>query len=336
MATTIYPPVNHYLLPAQLDTSWMAGLISDKEHLFWDEFMPSIILSTPPHFRFWPTVVSHGWCDLPPYRCDEQERILHRIQQLRDGRVVRLGMRDGESGEVIIEVEGAAELSSEHEREIRALVAHVLGIDRDMSDFYEMLRAHPRYTWIETLGAGRLLASPTLWEDAVKTLFTTNTIWKMTIQMCQRMVTLGEPYAGGGYAFPSPHRIAAMSPDELNAQVRAGYRGAYLHTLATRIVEGELNLESWRDRSLTSEEVYRRIKSLKGFGDYAAGNMLRLLGHYDRLATDTECRAVYRDSINGGVAAANDHEIAAYYEPFGKWKGLVQWMDVMESYRRTI
>jgi hypothetical protein len=72
------------------------------------------------------------------------------------------------------------------------------------------------------------------------------------------------------------------------------------------------------------------VKALKGFGDYAAGSILKLLGHFDRLATDTECRAVYID-INDGVPAQNDAEIAAYYEPFGQWRGLFQWMDVMRG-----
>jgi len=126
-----------------------------------------------------------------------------------------------------------------------------------------------------------------------------------------------------------------MSAADLNAHVRAGYRGDYLHLLATRIAKGELEVESWRDADLPSDEVYKRIKSLKGFGDYAAGNMLRLLGHFDRLATDSACRTVYKDSINKGVAAADDKEIAAYYQPFGQWRGLVQWMDVMEDYLKS-
>ncbi|HEX2907254.1 MAG TPA: hypothetical protein VHO69_10370, partial [Phototrophicaceae bacterium] len=162
-------------------------------------------------------------------------------------------------------------------------------------ELYELVREHPRYQWIEMVKAGRMLSSPTVWEDLAKTLLTTNTTWNMTRQMCQRLAALGTPYPGGGHAFPAPETIAAMNADEL----------------------------------------YRQIKALKGFGDYAAGSMLKLLGHFDRLATDTACRAVYKDGINGGVAAANDKEIAAYYAPFGRWQGLIQWMDVMEDWLRT-
>ncbi|MBI5667253.1 MAG: 3-methyladenine DNA glycosylase [Chloroflexi bacterium] len=291
--------------------------------------MMILTISTPPHFRFWATVSSHGWCMLPPFDYDDGARTLSRVQQLRDGRVVRLTLSEAPGG-LAIAVEGAAP-SPDEQAEIIGAVNHMLNLDRDFSDFYAHISGHPRYGWIETVGAGRMLSSPTVWEDLTKTLLTTNTTWNMTIQMCRRLITLGDPYPAGGYAFPTPERLAAMNPDDLNAQVRAGYRGAYLHELANRIASGELDVESWRDPALPSADLYKRIKGLKGFGDYAAGSMLKLLGHFDRLATDTACRAVYRDRINGGNAAADDREIAAYYAPFGRWQGLVQWMDVMED-----
>ena len=296
--------------------------------------MPTFSLSTPPDFYFWPSVVSHGWCDLPPFRCDESTRTLERIHQLADGTVVHLRLPAAESkvGSLTVHVEGIDRLTSNHIEELTIGLRRSLEIDRDLTHFYALVRQHPRYHWIERIGAGRLLSAPTVWEDLVKTLFTTNTTWTMTIQMTARVVTLGDPYPAGGHAFPTPQRLAALPAAELNAHVRAGYRGDYLHLLATRIANSDLEVESWRDPALSSDEAYKRLKSLKGFGDYAAGNMLRLLGHFDRLATDSVCRTVYKDRINKGLAAADDKEIAAYYQPFGAWCGLIQWMDVVEDY----
>jgi len=296
--------------------------------------MPTFTLPTPPDFHFWPSVVSHGWCDLPPFHCDENTRTLERIHQLSDGAVVRLTMpaAEAKAGSITVHVEGIVSLTDGQIEEMRKGLGRSLEIDRDLTDFYALVRQHSRYAWMEQLGAGRLLSTPTVWEDLVKTLFTTNTTWRMTIQMTERVVTLGDAYAGGGHAFPTPQRLASMSVEDLNAHVRAGYRGDYLHLLATRIAKGELEVESWRDADLPSDEVYKRVKSLKGFGDYAAGSMLKLLGHFDRLATDSVCRTVYKVSINNGVAAKDDKDITAYYQPFGQWRGLVQWMDVMEDY----
>ncbi len=296
--------------------------------------MPTIALTTPPDFRFWPTAVSHGWCDLLPYQCDENSRTLTRIERLMDGTVLKLTMQnaDFKPGALPIQVDGIKKLKPEQTAEIQRKISRALETDRDLTVFHTLMQTNARYQWVERVGAGRMLASPTMWEDLVKTLFTTNTLWSATIQMCQRCVTLGEIYADGEHAFPTPERIAAMNLDNLNTHVRAGYRGAYLLELAQRIVNGEVDVESWRDPNIPSLELYKRIKSLKGFGDYAAGNMLRLMGHFDRLATDTVCREVYKTRINNGVPAVDDKEIAAYYEPFGAWRGLVQWMDVMQDY----
>ncbi len=299
--------------------------------------MPTITLNTPPDFKFWPTAVSHGWCDLPPYRCDEDARTLERLLQLRNGTIVKLTMRADlfEPGQVPIRIEGLkGKPTREQADEIRRAVSRCLEIDRNLTSFYKLVRKHPDYRWVEKIGAGRMLASPTVWEDLVKTLMTTNTVWRMTIQMCERVNTLGDAYPGSGHAFPTPEQIAAMKLDDLNTHVRAGYRGAYLHELAQRIVNGEIEVESWRDADIPSLELYKRIKGLKGFGDYAAGNLLRLLGHFDRLATDSVCREVYAE-LNGGTPASDDKQIAAYYEPFGQWRGLVQWMDVMRDYFKS-
>jgi 3-methyladenine DNA glycosylase/8-oxoguanine DNA glycosylase len=296
--------------------------------------MPTLTLKTPHDFHFWPTAMSHGWCELTPYSCDEKKRVLERLLQLPDKTVVCLMMAADhfKPGALRVQIEGVDRLTSGQSEAIRSAVSRCMEIDRDLSEMYATLRQYPRYAWVEQIGAGRMLASPTVWEDLVKTLFTTNTVWGATINMCKRLVTLGDPYSGGGHAFPSPERIAEMNPDDLNSHIRAGYRSAYLHLLASRIASREIEVESWRDPGLPSDELYRRIRGLKGFGDYAAGNLLRLLGHFDRLATDTVCREVYKNQINNGVPAASDKEIALYYEQFGRWRGLAQWMDVIHTY----
>jgi hypothetical protein len=73
-----------------------------------------------------------------------------------------------------------------------------------------------------------------------------------------------------------------------------------------------------------------QIKSLKGFGDYAAGSMCRLLGRFDRLGIDSSCRTMFRGKTNND--APRDSEIAAWYEPFGEWAGLAIWMDVIREH----
>jgi len=289
--------------------------------------MTRFILAAPPDFRYLATVLSHGWCVLHPFSYDEAG-MLSRVQKLSNGQIVRFDVRDTGKG---LAISSEAKLSRKQQAEIGAAVARCLSFDHDLTAFHDLIRAHPDYGWIETAGAGRMLVSPTVWEDLAKTLLTTNTTWAMTKGMVARLAALGDAMPDSEFhVFPEPEQIASFDPDALNAQVRAGYRGAYLHELATRIVSGELDVEAWRDPALSSVEVYKALKRLKGFGDYAAGAMMRLLGRFDQLGLDSVCRTMYAQRYNAGIVAT-DKEIAAFYEPFGAWRGLIVWMDVMKD-----
>jgi 3-methyladenine DNA glycosylase/8-oxoguanine DNA glycosylase len=294
--------------------------------------MYELTFPTPLDFRFWTTVGSHGWCQLPPFSYDEAAQSLTRLEQLRDGTFVRMTITDAGDSRLRVALAGlSAPPSAAQEAEITALIGRMLNLDQPIDEFHLLVRDEPHYGWIARIGGGRMLASATVWEDLAKTLMTTNTTWRMTIGMVTRLTELGTAAPDGGCAFPTPAQIAALTPEALNAHVRAGYRGAYLHELATRMVDGTFDAEALRDPSLTSAEVYKRLIALKGFGAYAAGAMMRLLGRFDELGLDSECRAAFVRLYNDGQPAT-DKQIAAHYQRFGRWRGLVVWMDVMKSY----
>lgn len=292
--------------------------------------MARLIIQTPPDFRFRSTLLSHGWIELEPFGHDEEFTTLYRVHQLASGRVVRLSVtaRDDEA----LEVEGdPSGLGPEERSDIREIVARMFRLDADLSSFYERIAGLARYEWVEAYGAGRLLRSPTVWEDLSKTLLTTNTTWSMTRAMVSRLVSLGPQMSGGMHAFPTPEQIAAIPFDSFDEHVRAGYRGTYLYELAASVAAGRLDVESWSDPSLSSAELYERLRSIKGVGPYAAGSMLKLLGHYDELAIDSAARAMFRSEVTDG-SDPDDSAIRDHYEPYGEWKGLVIWMDLMRTW----
>ena len=53
-----------------------------------------------------------------------------------------------------------------------------------------------------------------------------------------------------------------------------------------------------------------------------------MLGHFDKLAIDSACRDMFARTLNGG-AKADDTAIKAHYARYGKWQGLVMWLDIM-------
>lgn len=257
--------------------------------------------------------------------------MLRRTHRLSGGRVVQMTIRDAGSDAVAVEVQG--ELTSSEAEELASAVRRIFQLDLDLSEFYEALEGRERYQWVEQHGAGRLLRAPTVWEDLAKTLLTTNTTWAMTRAMVKRLTSLGDAGDENRHAFPVPEQVAALSPDELDARVRAGYRSGYLHELAKRIAAGDVDVEAWATNELTADELYAQITALKGFGPYAAGAVLKLLGKFDRLALDSAARSMFAREFAQGERPL-DAAITAHYEPYGKWRGLVMWMDLMGSYLR--
>ena len=282
---------------------------------------------TAPQFDFRATVLSHGWLMLAPFRWDEDSGTLSYLLQTADGEVQRLEMSEADAG-LRVNLPDCERLDPVLEAELRSAVKRILSLDWDLSEFYRAMRAHEGYEWLEAERRGRILVCPSLWEDLAKVLLTTNCSWSQTINMTGQLCRLGAPHPAypDWQAFPAPQLVAALQLDELSETVRAGYRSAYLHELAGRIAGGDIDLDRWQ--TLDGEALFKAVKSLKGFGDYAAGTVARMLGHFDRIAIDTACHAMFAARHNDGHKGS-EADIKAHYARFGRWQGLVIWMDIM-------
>ena len=100
---------------------------------------------------------------------------------------------------------------------------------------------------------------------------------------------------------------------------------------ADRVAAGELDVESWLTSELPTAELRRAMKRVKGVGDYAAENLLKLVGRYDVLALDSWVRATYARLHNRG-RACDDQKIARHYARFGHWRGLALWCDMTKDW----
>ena len=170
-----------------------------------------------------------------------------------------------------------------------------------------------------------MLRSPTVFEDVVKTICTTNCSWSATIRMVTRIVTdLGAPAPDGRRAFPGPAAMAAAGEAFYRDQARAGYRGRYLMQLSAEIAGGGLDLERLRDPALPDGEVSQRLLALPGVGPYAAAHvMLTSLGRYRQLIFDSWTRPKYA-RLNG--RKASDRGIERRFGKFGEYAGLAFWL----------
>ena len=215
----------------------------------------------------------------------------------------------------------AAELS-----EARRAIERMLRLDEDFRPFWRLCRRVPRLGWAARRGAGRMLRSSTLFEDLVKLLMTTNCSWAATRNMVSRLVaSLGEATPSGARTFPSASRVAEQREAFFRDVVRAGYRAAHLRELARGFARGELVEKDLDDPELPADEVRRRLRALPGFGPYAAGQAMRLLGRYTDLALDSWC--ISRLAALRG-RAPSERSLLREYRDFAGYAGLAFWLDL--------
>jgi len=287
-----------------------------------------LILETPPAFNFKTAVYSHGWCRLLPFDLDLEN---WRLSYVFTGeRAIPVDIYEAE-GRIEIDVHDGQPGKNEQEKILRE-VRHVLRFDDDLSEFYRLTKKEKRLAWVARLSGGRLLRSPTVFEDLVKTLATTNCSWALTKIMVKNLVDkLGVESADGRRAFPTAEAMAAQPEEFYRNEIRAGYRSPYYVEMAERVASGKLNPETWLDSDLPTRELKKEMKGVKGVGDYAAENLLKLVGRYDGLALDSFLRGEFYKRHNGG-AACDDKQISAFYEKFGHWRGLAIWCDMTEKW----
>jgi 3-methyladenine DNA glycosylase/8-oxoguanine DNA glycosylase len=276
----------------------------------------------------WRTLVSHGFAALPPLELDEEARTLELTLALADGGARTVVVAHGRRGHAALSVAGRRPSAAKTERLV-ATVAHVLRLDEDLSGFYGLLDGDPDLGWAAA-GAGRMLRSPTVFEDVVKTICTTNCAWSATVRMVGALVDhLGvEDPATGRHAFPTAEAMAAAGEPFYRDVARAGYRGSYLRSLAASVASGDVELEhlaASASPELSDGEVAERLLALPGVGPYAAAHVMMLLGRYSRLILDSWTRPKYARLTNTRKTPS-DRTIERRFKRYGRYAGLAFWL----------
>ena len=274
-------------------------------------------------------VGSHGWCVLAPFDWDADAGALTRIERLNSSRVVALRVSQAAAG---VNVTVSEKLSASESDEVARKATWMLGLGQDLGAFHRVAHGEPGLAHVVPGAQGRFLRGPTVFEDVVKTILSTNTSWSGTVRMTADLVAeLGEPYCGdtggepkGQRAFPTASAMAVSDEVVLRDRVRLGYRAPFVLDLARAVDSGKIDLELLKTSSDSSAELHRRLMTIRGVDSYAAASVLLLLGRYDFVPVDSTARASVSKEWYGGqpVGAA---EVEAAFERWGTWKGLVYW-----------
>lgn len=274
-------------------------------------------------FNFPRLLESHGWANLAPYQKVEDSSSVSYTAQLNDGQVVELKVSDAGDG---VDFEMMPQLAG-YEKSVRDMVSWMFSLQQDLGDFYGLAEAQPKLSHVVEQGKGRLLRSPSVFEDVVKTILTTNTSWTGTIRMVDALVHgYGKPHPDNlrRRAFPTPEVLAKVDLEELRKTAGLGYRTPYVSALAQDIASGVRDLESLKHTQRPSEEVREELLSIKGVGEYAAASVLMLLGRFDFVPVDSWALKLVSHEWHAGTPVGRD-EVEKAFQAWGPWKGLAYW-----------
>jgi 3-methyladenine DNA glycosylase/8-oxoguanine DNA glycosylase len=269
------------------------------------------------------TIMSHGVADLAPGRVDEEAGAYTTTLALPSVRPRTIRIVGGRPGFARIDVEGR-KLGGTAARDLTAAVRQILNLDEDLSEFYALVANDPDLSWASR-GAGRMVRTQTVFEAVVKTICTTNVAWSATVRMVNGLVdNLGEAAANGARAFPTAEAMASVPESFYRETVRAGYRSAYIHALASGVVAGLFEVEELGAQAdLPDDEVASRLLALPGIGPYGAAHLMMLLGRHSRLILDSWTRPKYA-KVNG--RKASDATVQRRFRRYGRYSGLAFWL----------
>lgn len=285
--------------------------------------MTTLTAPARPPFKFHSVVHSHGWRQLAPYQWEEAAGALTTVTRLNSGRVLALTFTETEAG---VRAAVPGRLSRAEQRELAAQTNWIFSLDADFSEFYALARQAPRLAHVAAGAHGRLLHAPTLFEDVVKVMLTTNIQWAGTKRLAAALTqALGTPLEDDPQrrAFPTAEQIARRRESTLRG-LGLGYRAPYLLKLARGVADGALDLEAFKNPAQSTEDLRRGLLALPGIGPYAAATLLGLLGRYDYIGVDTEAVSAVSRGFYGG-RPVGEKEVNAVFARWGRFKALAYW-----------
>jgi len=277
--------------------------------------------------------LSHGVAALPPMHLDDKAWTFEITVPLAGVGARTLTIAQARPGQGAVSIAHGF-VDAAVATATMAQIRHVLSLDLDLTAFYAVAAQDPELAWVLE-GAGRMVRSPTVFEDVVKTICTTNTSWGGTTRMVNALVEhLGEKAPGApassplGRAFPTASAMATAPEAFYKKVVGAGYRAGYLRALARDVARDRVDLEELAratPEQLPDDEVDARLQALPGVGPYAAAHIMLMLGRYSRLILDSWTRPTYA-SLLGRKRPVSDRNIERRFKPYGRFGGLAFWL----------
>jgi len=224
-----------------------------------------------------------------------------------------------------IVVRSSRSLSAKSRACVERWLRRMLRLDETAAELAAFHKLDPRW---KKSGRGRLMRSPTFFEDIIKTITSCNVTWPGTVQMNLRLCEV----IGGG-AFPDASSLVKARAQTLRARCRVGYRDLRIVELARMFRSRTIDPEWFEDPSTPDAAIREALLELPGVGPYAAANILQLLGRYSHLPLDTES-VRHGTTVLGMTGTSKEimHKVGAHFAPFGAQAFRSYWFELWEFY----
>jgi len=311
--------------------------------------------ATPADYILARDYCSYGYFLLAPNDWDPSTAAFRRVLSLASGAVTVRVSQPGANANIEtgapLEIYAEKKLNRDEWTQVHASLVRMLRLDEDAAVIGSFHKLDPRWAVKSRSsrsfnlkrsksgpGRGRLMRSPTFFEDVIKTVTSCNVTWPSTVNMNRRLCeALGERTPTGGYAFPTAEKLARVNPATLRARCGVGYRDQRIVDLAklfrTPASRGGIDPAWYENPATPDDEIYNALVELPGIGPYAAANIMQLLGRYARLPLDTESIR-HAKNVLGMTGSDRDlmKRLQAHYAPFGPHAFRSYWFELWTFY----
>jgi len=244
----------------------------------------------------------------------KEEKKLCRILRLKDDSIIKAEITSEGSifdTTLFYSIIAHRELPKNSIQESIEKLSWCLLLNEEYDEYYKICKNDPVLMAAERekrYGRGKLY--PDIFEGIVGVILSQNVSFKRIYQMMKNLCLLFGNYIWIGnnkyYAFPKPENLADKSIDDLK-KAKVGYRAKYIKYIAKKIVDDDINLESFR--LLNDEELRKRLMEFPGIGKYSANLIMRVAFNRNVYHIDSYVKKIIESAyFNGHTLSISEIE----------------------------
>ncbi|KAL9690204.1 hypothetical protein QQ045_010601 [Rhodiola kirilowii] len=323
-----------------------------------------ILLKLDATFNLAKAVCNHGFFMLPPNNWIPSHQTLQRPIRLSNDSSCMVSIfqskpLDTNSSYLYVRVHQVSQLPLKYQHEILEQVQRMLRIsEEDEDDVRAFQQLHPL---AKQSGFGRIIRSPSLFEDVVKSILLCGCRWKRTMIMadslcdleCELKPATKSKRKRSGTSdvtqqtlrnFPSSGQLACLDTNTLNKHCQLGYRANYVIGFAKAVDQGEFDIKRLEEmassarqgKSGSYSEVEIELKKIKGAGSFVVANLAMCLGFYHQVPIDSETKRHLRQVHGKEIGKKCEKDVEEIYSKYKPYQSLAYWLELIDWYEKAL